>query len=203
MPLSGQACQEPPGAQASWLGVPLADSQRGRERAHNLISVFVPDTNPNSSGCPNTPSIVSFLSRSPATASNSWAGSSRGGGRRPEGPRGSCSPHLSPLLNWGLWLLGKCSHSSPFHPLHQGCSGLKPDSVVARQSCSQNKIQSPHHGPGGPDPCSLAHLIPSVLLPSPLSCWPLCSFSSCQACVYLRAFALEVHASGQRFPVFA
>lgn len=62
VPLSGQACQEPPGAQASWLGVPLADSQRGRERAHNLISVFVPDTNPNSSGCPNTPSIVSFLS---------------------------------------------------------------------------------------------------------------------------------------------
>lgn len=39
VPFSGQESRG--GPQASWLGVPTADSQRGRERAYNLISPFV------------------------------------------------------------------------------------------------------------------------------------------------------------------
>lgn len=90
------------GPQASWLGVPMADSQRGRETATIWFWLLFPDTNPNSSGCFNMPSIVGLLLRSPGTASNAWAGSSREGGGRSEGPHGSCSPQLSPILSMGL-----------------------------------------------------------------------------------------------------
>lgn len=59
---------------------------------------------------------------------------------------------LSPLSSLGLWLLGRYFRS--FYPsthLHQGCSGLTPESIVARQSRCQNQVQVlTKEGPGDP-----------------------------------------------------
>lgn len=75
-----QAHRNPERASGFLAGIPRADSQRGRERAYNPIyQLLFPDTNPNSFECFDMPSLVSFLLRSPAAASNSWAELSGGG----------------------------------------------------------------------------------------------------------------------------
>lgn len=144
-----QAHRNPERASGFLALVPRADSQRGGERAYNPIyQLLFPDTNPNSSGCFHTPNTVSFLLRSPAAASSSWAELSGGGGWRSEGPRGSHGrPPQVPCLGLGLWLLGKCfcSFSRSTHRLW-GCS-VSASSHVARQSHHQNSIQRPHMAP--------------------------------------------------------
>lgn len=118
---------------------------RGRERAYNpMYQLLFPDTNPDSSGCFHTPNTVSFLLRSPAAASSSWAELSGGAGWRSEGPCGSHGRPPGPPFR----LLGKCFYSF-FPSTHRlwGCSLSLPQAIEARQSHHQNSIQRPHHGP--------------------------------------------------------